>query len=401
MPEVCESQRSTAEEHRVDDEQRETLLVIVGAGASFDCLGSDVSDDQVLHVPGLPALSAAQCRPPLAAQLADPSPLGNRTLGKWDKARPVVDSLRREMLHADNDDARAPTLEQALRVYQDRSKEIPKHELHLLTFRFYLQDLLWRATSYMMCDELAGGVTNYLSLLSECMRWVSKGDRCVVFVSFNYDLLLERALESYGILNAGSIDSYVEDDTVTLLKPHGSIQWGWKVGPNQEHIAYTVDPYRHGAESVKQALHYGVDDSSLDVFYYAPHERDVDVALRTSNPMVPALALPIEGKSELIWPQSQSERLSSLEGGRVTRLLTVGWRGAEGHFLDRLKPVISPSAKALVVAKDRVESEEVASHLEKETNLKYSNSRPHWMHFGGSGFRELLDNPGHLRHLLK
>lgn len=383
----------------MDDQQRETLLVIVGAGASFDCLGSDVSDDEILQVPGLPALLAAQCRPPLAAQLADPSPLGNRTLGKWHKARPVVDSLRREMLHAD-DDARAPSLEQALRVYQDRSKEILKHELHLLTFRFYLQDLLWRATSYMMCDELAGGVTNYLSLLSECMRWVSRGDRCIVFVSFNYDLLLERALESYGILNSERIDSYVEDETVTLLKPHGSIQWAWRVGPNQEHISQTFDPYRHGAESVRQALHYGVDDSQLAIFHHAPHERDIDVSRRISVAMVPALALPIEGKSEFIWPLAQSERFRSLEGGKVTRLLTVGWRGAESHFLDRLKAVISPSARALVVAKDGVESEEVARHLEKETDQKYSNSRPLWMHFQGRGFRELLDAPRHLRALL-
>ncbi len=65
-------------------------------------------------------------------------------------------------------------------------------------------------------------------------------------------------------------------------------------------------------------------------------------------PEVPAIALPLDGKSEFVWPQSQSAHIESL-AGRVGRVLTVGWRAAETHFLDVLRRLVRPGAFVLGV----------------------------------------------------
>src|SRR5262245_1211896 len=89
-----------------DLEDRDTMLVILGAGASFDCIPHEGMDrlsfkEQVLDAEvqprGLPALSLANGRPPMTQQLSERKPLLNWALNRWRWARPVVDYLRQEL----------------------------------------------------------------------------------------------------------------------------------------------------------------------------------------------------------------------------------------------------------------------------------------------------------------
>src|SRR2546428_228935 len=62
--------------------------------------------------------------------------------------------------------------------------------------RFYLQRVISGCGTEW--DRQANGVTNYVGLVEEIdKRWISKGKE-VCFVSFNYDLLLDKAMEPLG-----------------------------------------------------------------------------------------------------------------------------------------------------------------------------------------------------------
>lgn len=65
-------------------------------------------------------------------------------------------------------------------------------------------------------------------------------------------------------------------------------------------------------------------------------------------PDLPALALPVAGKSDFVWPSEQAEFLGGLRT-RVRRVLTVGWRAAEPHFVEKLHPMVMSGHRAMLV----------------------------------------------------
>ena len=72
-------------------------------------------------------------------------------------------------------------------------------------------------------------VTNYNPLLLQIDRWV-KGEK--VLVSFNYDTLLEEALDSTLGIRFDSMGDYVTGN-YKVIKPHGSINWWHRVDSPQ------------------------------------------------------------------------------------------------------------------------------------------------------------------------
>jgi hypothetical protein len=82
-----------------------------------------------------------------------------------------------------------------------------------MAVRYYFRDLIresengWRGQSF--------GVSNYTTLLDD----IRLHTECCL-VTFNYDTMVERALEDLGVL-PGSMESYV-DSTFPLIKLHGS-----------------------------------------------------------------------------------------------------------------------------------------------------------------------------------
>lgn len=231
------------------DETRErldngVLLVIVGAGASYDCLPDDQlrhSDTQTERLVRRPATAV---RPPLTKDLVERGAFSNELVVRYPQCRPVVDELRRRLRQPSTDGLDSAealpvlqswaslTLEQALHDYEQQAVNDPAVHSHITAFRFYLRDLLWASTDYMLSADITGGVTNSTSLVRELRRWAMSMNRHVCIVSFNYDLLLDQACHDHWGLNPFNLDTYVSDPYTTLMKPHGSVQWAWHL-PNQ------------------------------------------------------------------------------------------------------------------------------------------------------------------------
>ena len=383
------------------DERRDTLLIILGAGASYDCLPPGCDDSVPLTIGDLPTLPMAQARPPLTQQLASARPLTNWLLDRWPSAAPVIDDLRRRLDDRDNADL-ALTLERALANYpQVQAEVIPEVKRHMLAVRFYLRDLLWAVTDYMTAPQLTGGITNHLTLLRAAMAWRSRGHRDVVFVSFNYDLLLEHAIGRWSTFNLTDITSYLADPLLSVLKPHGSVQWHW----TSEHREYSSSLHEHGLKSIELAMsEANLEDMELRCLSPPPHSPH-STSLSNRRFHVPALALPVDDKSEFIWPDEQANRFRALQGS-VSRLLTVGWRAMEPHFLDLLQPVLRNDAKVVVTAGGRNgpdEADEAQDRLQAAThrNSTAARVRPENWRIYGDGFTDLLRNSKELRWLLE
>src|SRR4051794_4462084 len=107
----------------------EVLLVVVGAGASHDCVlnGKRITGDITpsSHIP-LPAIEARYAIPPLTRDLVRNTPLNGMLIDRYASCQPVIAKLRSALADKDT----APSLEEALAAYRDQ--ENPQVERHLM-----------------------------------------------------------------------------------------------------------------------------------------------------------------------------------------------------------------------------------------------------------------------------
>jgi hypothetical protein len=295
------------------------LLVIFGAGASYD---------SVLHLPppspptggqsnfGLsipPARpSHEDSRPPLANQLFDDRGLFVQVMNEYVACKPLVNMLRGNV-----------HVERQLAKFEQEAKTFPTRLSQLAAIRYYLHHMLWN------CQQNWGnvhkGITNHITFLDAIYRWCHEHSEQVCYVTFNYDTLIERSMEELWGCTFDNFDAYTSNSRFKLIKLHGSMDWG------QQLKRFPARPAPTPAEIIGDAAVRGIDVSQ--------EYRKV-----TRPPMVfddgtigfPALAIPVEKKSEFLCPPEHLRMLSDVLP-KVTKIITIGWRATEQHFLKMLK----------------------------------------------------------------
>lgn len=362
------------------DVEAEVLLVVVGAGASYDCLGEVWQGSRQITVRPDVVRTASDVRPPLTKDLARPCLLYNELALRYPAARPLIDEIRERL--GEKGDATL-TLEQALAEYQARRASDPAIGKHLMAMRFYLRDLIAEATKAACCADMSGGLTNYQTLVRRCRRWAMGDDRHVCFVSFNYDTLLDQACQDVWGLRIKDLDSYTADAKCSLLKPHGSIAWAWQLEDAR------VGSF--GSDRAKFAIERGEpeDTNGLRPLSATPDDMLGPV-------QIPALALPMAGKSGFVWPSDQEAHFRSLQS-HVRRVLTIGWRGAEPHFTELLRDKIMARARINLVHGGphndqdvRYEKGELAYSISNTTDLQvFGNGFTHYL--GSTALDRLLE----------
>ena len=383
----------------------EAMLVILGAGASYDCLPSTILDNTNVFSPFHFGLTVKDIRPPFTQELAEEGQLTNWFTNRWELARPVVSRLR-DTLNSKtitSGSEKVQTLESALREYEAGALQDPARRSSLLAFSFYLRDLFNACTDRV--DQVGGGVTNHVRLIDRVREWgTRKPNRTVTFVSFNYDLILENAMSSHIFsFNPLELQDYLKDPHTRLLKPHGSACWYWWDGsPPTNHLEQLLSPppvlprsvslENSARNAIRLALEHGIETSQIfpQQFGYMGSGDTISANL------IPALALPMDGKNEFVWPSEQSEAFNQLEG-RVTHLMTIGWRALESHFVPLLGPLASPSSKVLVVAKD--DDQETSNISQRLMAAITSTEMSQWRTYG-QGFTGLLESSEELKWFL-
>ena len=375
----------------------EAMLIILGAGASHDCLPSNIKDATFLSGTVVGGTHLSEIRPRLTQQLAQSGPLTNWFTSRWASATPAISHLRATLLKtpSSSDDQQAQTLESALREYEDGSLRDPARRRHLLALSFYLRDLFTACTDYVHAPEVGGGDTNQLRLLGEIRLWGgSKTQRTVTFVSFNYDLILEHAMTVHSQFDPLKLSDYLNDPLSRLLKPHGSACWHWGfTPPSGTSSDSSLDA---GQQAIDRAISEDPnrDRLVLQKFDYRNGSKSTVV-----DDLIPAICLPMDGKDTYVWPPEQRQALEKLHG-QVTRLMTIGWRALEPGFLPLLKPLLHRSAKVLVVTGSKDGSNEAEAILQRLRETCTSADDNQWRIYG-DGFTGLLEDSDEFKWFLE
>lgn len=292
------------------------LLVIVGAGASFD------------SIPSLPPSGAPETyRPPLANQLFEP----RQAFEGIQRAVPQVMQIAPSLMRR----AHKESVEDVLERYAGQVADYPERAIQLAAVRFYLQGIISSCEDNWYRQNPVA--TNMMALIDqiECVR---RGRERPIFATFNYDRIIENALENRGQRFDG-LKEYV-DGGIPVYKLHGSVDWMRRI--RLERVRF------HGSG-------WPLAKQICDAIPTLPRPGMIERADEIPSSgignriAIPAIAIPVKGKSEFECPP---EHLASFRAAikGVTAVLTIGWRGAERHFLSLLRECELPPVSWICVA---------------------------------------------------
>ena len=304
---------------------RSTLLLVLGAGASYDSIRAP---EERLRVGN---------RPPMTAGL-----FGEGYLEQFMSRRGSARSLAATVaaaLERTGGSAFEETLEDLYRTARGNRNL----ERGFTALRFYLRDLFKAAT--FEWPSQVGGVTNHQWLVRAVEAWRGSVDGYVVWVTFNYDGLLDSALEdfySYDLGNLGTDDphlqAYVAHPDWALVKLHGSHDWARRTGVLAEDVRSPSDDYGAYLKLVAEW------DAESDPPTAETRFRRVSGLVPDGDAelWVPALMAPLATKSDFECPPAHRSHFEARLPD-VDLIFTVGWSAQDAHFLATLdKSRINP-----------------------------------------------------------
>ncbi len=287
-------------------------LVILGAGASYDC-----------------GIAHEEQRPPLANEL-----FHDRYIGTGSYYQGAF-QLCADLAHTKDIEA----------YFQKMWDRITDHyDLNALSkvinVQFYLHDLFVDISKRCINPK----ESNYKSLVNLMDDYTVRSGEHVAVVNFNYDLLLEDALNKCIKYPFDSIDDYVDfhKRKVLLFKPHGSCNFIRKLHPSIMGIL----PRHYEMRSV----------STLAEFLYKEN-RDLDYLLgklngeiellgrdeiirNTDTPelvtYLPQLLIPYKAKDSFVMPEKHEVWMDHFLSG-IDEIVVIGWKGTEAKFQDLLQ----------------------------------------------------------------
>jgi len=308
-----------------------TLAVIIGAGASKDCVaqGSISAVDE-------------NVRPPLTKDLFEFRPSFNAILSKYPKVEALSEEIRVRLRSGEG-------LERVLKEINSRPDLQVKKQV--LETQMYLQELLWAVSDQF----ITSGGSKFDTLVSTLFN--SPFEK-ILFITLNYDLLLEKAIDRFSDHAFADISSYCPPSSKWLLiKPHGSVNWGRALETS----------INRSAASMKEVLRYLSEEPTFSktITMVSGHDGlqgfDDKARFNSGKILFPHLALPLEGEKEFLCPDDHLERLQGALAD-CTSFLFLGFSGLDPHVVDLMKG--GPQATDLmVVSKDKKSAEEVFKRL--------------------------------------
>lgn len=288
------------------NESLPTLLVVLGAGASFDCANAS-------------STTIEEWRPPLAADLFNISkrPQYEGILQQYHGANVLAADLAEQSL------AGTLNLERSLRTYSRHDDDRLRH--CFFDVPPYLNALITQVSRRY--TKFHGTFVRFIiSVLSDVPHYV-------VFVSLNYDNILEQALAKFDArFRFGELDDYVNYPQAIVIKPHGSIDWGIRLPSQSKRSTYSK---RLIPEIPRDGFVPEMKKEMVRVDYY------------------PALTAPLAEKTEhdFMCPISH---LTTLTGRlpAVRKALFIGTSGWDHHVLRYLDGRLGTLKHYCVVAQD-------------------------------------------------
>lgn len=212
--------------------------------------------------------------------------------------------------------------------------------------RYYLQYVLWQCGAAWR--NVAKGVTNYGTLLDEIQR-LNKKNEPVCLVTFNYDTLLDDALSNLGLPIQALSDYTKKHPFYRVFKVHGSVNWA-RIVENKIQSQNPTHAWSVTHEWIQRAAELRITDNYILSPTYP-------TAVIGGRPAFPAIAIPVEREKNFECPPTMIEELKELLP-RTSKVLVIGWRATEQHFLDLLKTHLRRGVHLHVVARDLIDAED-------------------------------------------
>jgi hypothetical protein len=337
------------------------LLVIFGAGASYDSVPT--------YPPGVAIRRGGSLdnffRPPLANELFANRPLFAECITSFPQCQPIVPFLR---------NLEGKSLEAVLQDLQTKAINYPRGLQQLAAVRYYLHLTLSRCAAEWR--NVAQGVTNYKTLLDQIER-THRGDEPVCLVTFNYDTLLEDALRDFDLPIEAMADYTKKHPFYRVFKVHGSVNWA-RIVENEIPNLNPGNVWAMAYEWIRRAAKLQVTDTYM-------LSNALPIAIVEGRPVFPAIAIPVEKGKNFECPPDQLEELKALLP-RTTRVLVIGWRATEQHFLNLLTLYLKPKIYLHVVAGSREDAEGARVRICRAL----ANSPPDDVTESGAGFSDFI-----------
>lgn len=283
-------------------------LIVLGAGASFDCQNYHDFDDWK---------SLGLWQPPLANDLFNTKRF-NSIIEKYTPQLTSLASIVKVRLSSGR-----YSFEEVLTQLRDESAHDDNVSQQLLALMLYLAELFSEISVKYFKS------VNYYGALLHVVRMKCKK---ACFVNFNYDLLLEKnVFEKMPAV----IDDYVSGH-VKIVKIHGACNWY----------------YERKASAIKNLscfeLSFAVAEKLINNEVQAPIKiinglpksikpKDFDGA--TKLVYSPALAIPLQNKSRYVCPEEHIKVMrASLS--EIDRVLFIGWRGGDSFLIEELNKAL-------------------------------------------------------------
>ena len=276
------------------------LLVLTGAGASHDCIRGTVDQKQFASIDN-------QWKPPLVDDLFSGQTSFGKILREFPGAQQLSFRIQSEIKNSEGG------LETVLLSIQEEAEHNENQKRLLFYVPLYLQKLFWEIGE----NYILPGPNAYKELVNRID--VSDYEQ-VLYLTVNYDLFLDKALEvQYDGLPEDAVPSFEEGRKLKYLKLHGSVNWGHE-------LLGDVNPTR---------LHmYPRGSDPTHLIWSEPSQRFIN----PNEPQkwyYPILALPVTGKTGIL---CQTHMLEFAKGyvKECDDFLFIGFSGRDTHILQKV-----------------------------------------------------------------
>jgi hypothetical protein len=241
-----------------------------------------------------------------------------------------------------NPRAEGQTLEAILDEVATSEGELTRE---MVAFRLYVQAYLSRVSTDGL--EETAGRTNHALMVRTIEHWRRPRKENVLYVTFNYDTVLDQALAGqYGWSPDSILSTYIADDRFQLFKLHGSCNWG--------QLTSYISPFGTGptdgagwTREYRTLILKLAAESAIGLTHYLRllpgrlnRGQDWAAPIDSGGPylMLPALAVPMRTKARFACPPEHVEELRRLLP-QVDRIISIGWKAGEPDFLELLGSV--------------------------------------------------------------
>lgn len=307
-------------------------IVILGAGASYDCINK-------YHEEGYKLEETLKWRPPL----------GNDILGSRKNFREIYDLYPGAQIFSHAINASSDIEE----FFQKKwTQAIDKNDnvtlANLINTQYCFQHLFFVISQHYSKNI---GSNNYQILLQQAHDYTIQTGEEVAFITFNYDLLLEYELLKFYAPNEQIDLSTYTRFPIKIFKPHGSCNWvkNFKNGVPNDIVSYLLKE-KISLSNLKEMLKETIE---INYFDYRKNEKDrtnEDLFIQGIENVIrvhgiancigsfPQLLIPMKEKDEFVMPKEHEELMKDYLS-KMTDLLVIGWKGQEATFLELLKKI--------------------------------------------------------------